>query len=46
MIKMRAKLIEEILHKRRKVNEVAELLSVTRKTIHKWKCRYKIYGIT
>lgn len=45
MIKMRIKLIEDILHKRRKVNEVAELLSVTRKTIHKRKCRYKIYGI-
>jgi transposase InsO family protein len=45
MIKMRAKLIEDVLHKRRKVQEVADLLSVTRKTIHKWKCRYKIHGI-
>lgn len=45
MLKMRVKLIEDILCKRRKVNEVAKLLSVTRKTIHKWKCRYKIYGI-
>jgi len=46
MIEMRKKLIEDILHKRRKVQEVAELLSVTRKTIHKWKCRYKIEGIS
>lgn len=37
--------MEDILHKRKKVKEVAELLSVTRKTIHKWKCRYKIHGI-
>ncbi|HRX63727.1 MAG TPA: helix-turn-helix domain-containing protein [Candidatus Absconditabacterales bacterium] len=45
MIKMRARLIEDILQKKRKVQEVAELLSVTRKTIHKWKSRYKIHGI-
>lgn len=46
MIEMRKRLIEDVLHKRRKVQEVAELLSVTRKTIHKWKCRYKIEWIS
>jgi transposase InsO family protein len=45
MIKMRTRLMEDILHKRKKVWEVADLLLVTRKTIHKWKCRYKIHGI-
>jgi len=45
MIKMRARLMEDILNKRKKVQEVAALLSVTRKTVHKWKCRYKIHGI-
>ncbi len=46
MIEMRQRLIEDVLHKRRKVQEVAEILSVTRKTIHKWKCRYKIHWIS
>lgn len=37
--------MEDILHKRKKVQEVADLLSVSRKTVHKLKCRYKIHGI-
>lgn len=45
MIKMRARLMEDILNKRKKVQEVANILWVSRKSIHKWKCRYKIHGM-
>jgi len=41
---MRIRLINDIFAKKRKVSEVAEILWVSRKTIHKRKCRYKYYG--
>lgn len=44
MIDMREKLIQEILNKKRKVKDVADILWVSRKTIHKWKRRYIHYG--
>lgn len=45
MLVMRVRLLEDILSKKRKVEEVAEILWVTRKTVHKWKCRYTYYGV-
>jgi len=36
-------MIKDLIAKRRKVNEVAEIMWVTRKTIHKWKCRFMYY---
>lgn len=43
LIEMRVRMIEDILSKKRKVNEVAEIMWVTRKTVHKWKCKYKYH---
>lgn len=43
LIEMRLRMIENILFKKRKVNEVAEIMWVSRKTVHKWKCRYEYY---
>lgn len=44
LIDMRVRMIEDILSKKRKVNEVAEIMGVSRKTIHQWKCKYKYHG--
>ena len=41
---MRIRMIEDIIAKKRKVKEVVEILWVSRKTIHKRKCRYTYYG--
>lgn len=43
MIEMRIRLIKDIMKKKRKVTEVAEIMWVSRKTVHKRKCRYKYY---
>lgn len=40
---MRIRMIKDIINKKRRVNDVAEILWVSRKTIHKRKCRYKYY---
>lgn len=46
LIEMRLRMIEDIICKKRKVTEVAEIMWVSRKTVHKWKCRYEYYGPT
>jgi len=45
LIEMRLRMIEDILSKKRQVNEVAEIMWVSRKTVHKWKCRYEYYWV-
>lgn len=44
MIEIRLQLIEDIVGKRRKVNDVAHILGVTRKTVSQWKARYRMEG--
>ena len=46
LIEMRIRMIKDIVSKKRKVTEVAEIMWVSRKTIHKWKCRYKYYWVS
>jgi len=36
--------VKAIINKERKVTEVADILCVTRKTIHKWVAKYKMHG--
>lgn len=43
LIIMRVRMIKEILDKKRSVNEVADIMWVSRKTVHMWKCRYKTW---
>lgn len=40
MLLMRIRLIEDILSKKRKVQEVADILWMSRQKVHKWKARY------
>jgi len=41
---LQIKLLDEIIMKEKSVSAVAEILSVSRQTIHKWLLRYKRYG--
>lgn len=43
LVSMRIRLIKDVINWKRRTNDVAEILWVTRKTIHKWKCRYQYY---
>ncbi len=45
MILHRQKLIEDILCKRRRVNEVAEILDVERETVSRWTAKYRFEGL-
>ena len=45
MVRLREQYVKEIINKKRKVTEVANLLNTTRKTVHKRIARYKIYWI-
>jgi predicted transcriptional regulator len=39
---MRIKFIQEIIDKKRTINEVADILSVSRQAVSKWISKYKI----
>ena len=45
MILLRQQLLEEILKKRRKMNDVADVLHVRRETVSRWLAKYKFEGI-
>jgi len=44
MVTLRESYVKAIINKERKVTEVADILCVTRKTIHKWVAKYKMHG--
>ncbi len=41
MTKMKWELLQDILDKKRKVYEVAEIFKVSRKSVSQWLCKYK-----
>ena len=45
MILHRQKLLEDVLHKKRKVKEVAEILNVKRETVSRWLAKYRFEGL-
>ena len=45
MILLRKSLLEEIMNKRRSVNEVADILSVRRETISRWLAQFRFAGM-
>lgn len=45
MILLRKNLIEEIVHKERSVNEVADILSVRRETVSRWLAKFRFAGM-
>ena len=44
MIQMRITLLQDILSRKRKIQEVASILSVSRQSVSKWLARYRIEG--
>jgi transposase InsO family protein len=44
MTEMKIKLVEDIIKKRRKVNEVADILDVSRQSVSTWVARYRVEG--
>ena len=46
MIEHKRDLLEDIILKKRKVKEVAEIFKVSRKSVSQWLCAYKQDGIT
>lgn len=44
MVTLREFYVKAIINKEKKVTEVADILHVTRKTVHKWVAKYKIHG--
>lgn len=45
MVLLRHKLIQDILIKKKNVTEVAEILSVSRQSVHKWIAKYNYEGL-
>ena len=45
MIIHREKLLKEILEKKRRVKEVAEILDVKRETVSRWLAKYRFEGL-
>lgn len=40
MTELRIKLVKDIISKKRKINDVAEILDVSRQSVSKWKAKY------
>ena len=45
LLKMKEKLLKDVLSKRRKINEVSDILGVSRQSISKWLAKYKFEGM-